>query len=235
METKKNPDKDLRNKSLLFLQIGLVIMLFISWRAIEWKTYDREEIDVGVVDLDMLDEEDVPITEMQNQPPPPPPPPPAPEVIEVVEDDSEVEEEVIESTETTEMEIVEVEEIEEVEEEIGDVPFALIQQVPIFPGCENASDKKKCMSEKINKYVNKKFDTGLGSELGLSGRNRVSVQFKIDKNGDVVNVRARGPHPRLEQEAVRVIKGLPKMKPGEQRGQKVGVLYGLPINFVIQD
>lgn len=235
METKKNPDKDLRNKSLLFFQIGLALMLLISWRAIEWKTYDRDDIDVGVVDLDMLDEEDVPITEMQNQPPPPPPPPPAPEVIEVVEDDSEVEEEVIESTETTEMEIVEVEEVEEVEEEIGDVPFELIQKVPIFPGCENAKDKKKCMSEKINKYVNKKFDTGLGSELGLSGRNRVSVQFKIDKNGDVVNVRARGPHPRLEQEAIKVIKALPKMKPGEQRGQKVGVLYGLPINFVIQD
>ncbi|RRO20270.1 energy transducer TonB [Flavobacteriaceae bacterium 14752] len=234
METKKNPKKDLRNRSLLFFQIGLVIMLFISWRAIEWKT-DKEEIDVGMVDLDMLEEEDVPITEMQNQPPPPPPPPPAPEVIEVVEDDSEVEEEVIESTETTEMEIVEVEEVEEVEEEIADVPFALIQQVPIFPGCENAKDKKKCMSEKITKHVNKKFDTGLGAELGLSGRNRVSVQFKIDKNGDIVNVRARGPHPRLEQEAVRVIKALPKMTPGEQRGQKVGVLYGLPINFVVQD
>ena len=235
METKKNPDKDLRNKSLLFFQIGLVIMLLISWQAIEWKTYDKQDIEVGVVDLDMLEEEDVPITEMQNQPPPPPPPPPAPEVIEVVEDDSEVEEEVIESTENEEMEIVEVEEVEEVEEEIGDVPFALIQQVPIYPGCEDAEDKKKCMSEKITKHVNKKFDTGLGSELGLSGRNRVSVQFKIDKNGDIVNVRARGPHPRLEQEAVKVVKSLPKMTPGEQRGQKVGVLYGLPINFVVQD
>lgn len=235
METKKNPKKDLRNKSLLFFQIGLALMLLISLIAIEWKTYDKEDIDVGVVDLDMLDEEDVPITEMQNKPPPPPPPPPAPEVIEVVEDDSEVEEEVIESTETTEEEIVEVEEVEEVEEEIGDVPFALIQQVPIYPGCENADDKKKCMSEKITKHVNRKFDTGLGAELGLSGRNRVSVQFKINKNGDIVNVRARGPHPRLEREAVNVIKALPKMKPGEQRGQKVGVLYGLPINFVVQD
>jgi protein TonB len=235
METKKNPDKDLSRKSLLFFQIGLILMLVISWRAIEWKTYDKDDIDVGVVDLDMLEEEDVPITEMQNQPPPPPPPPPAPEIIEVVEDEAEVEEEVIQSTETTEMEIVEVEEVEEVEEVIEDVPFALIQQVPIFPGCENAKDQKACMNEKINKFVNKKFDTGLGNELGLSGRNRVSVQFKIDKNGDIVNVRARGPHPRLEQEAIRVIKALPKMIPGEQRGQKVGVLYGLPINFVIQD
>ncbi len=235
METKKNPDKDLSKKSLLFFQIGLALMLFISWQAIEWKTYDKDDIDVGVVDLDMLEEEDVPITEMQNQPPPPPPPPPAPEIIEVVEDEAEVEEEVIQSTETTEMEIVEVEEVEEVEEVIEDVPFALIQQVPIFPGCENAKDQKACMNEKINKFVNKKFDTGLGNELGLSGRNRVSVQFKIDKNGDITNVMARGPHPRLEQEAIRVIKALPKMIPGEQRGQKVGVLYGLPINFVIQD
>lgn len=235
METKKNPKKDLRNKSLLFFQIGLALMLFISLMAINWKTYDKEAIDIGVVDLDMLDEEDMPITEMQNKPPPPPPPPPAPEVIEVIEDDSEVEEEVIESTETSEEEIVEVEEVQEVEEEIGDVPFALIQQVPIYPGCENAKDKKQCMSDKITQHVNKKFDTGLGAELGLSGRNRVSVQFKIDKNGDIVDVRARGPHPRLEREAVNVIKALPKMKPGEQRGQKVGVLYGLPINFVIQD
>ncbi|QTY26950.1 energy transducer TonB [Flavobacterium sp. CS20] len=236
METKKNPDKDLRNKSLLFFQIGLALMLLISWRAIEWKTYDKEDIDLGVVNLDMLEEEDVPITEMQNKPPPPPPPPPpAPEVIEVIEDDSEIEEEVIESTETTEMEVVEVEDVQEVEEEIGDVPFAIIQQVPIFPGCENAKDKKKCMNEKISKYVDKNFDRSLGSELGLTGRNRVSVQFKIDKNGDVVDVKARGPHPRLEQEAIRVIKGLPKMIPGEQRGQKVGVLYGLPINFFVQE
>jgi len=150
---------------------------------IEWKTYDNDDIDTGIVNFDMLDEEDVPITEIQKTPPPPPPPPPAPEVIEVVEDDEDVEEVVIESTETDQNEVVEVEDVEEVEEEIGDVPFAIIESVPIFPGCEglNTNDeRKKCMSQKITAIVTKNFDTGLAADLGLSGINRVYVQFKIE-------------------------------------------------------
>ena len=162
------------------------------------------------------------------------------EVIEVVEDEEEVEETIIESTETNQNEeIVEIEEIEEVEEEeIADVPFAVIENVPIYPGCENAGDnnaKKKCMSDKIAQFVNKKFDTDLASDLGLEGRQRISVQFKIDKNGNVTNVRARAPHPRLEQEAVEVVKSLPKMTPGKQRGKAVGVLYALPILFQVEN
>ena len=239
MEPKKNPKKDLSRRSLLFFQIGLVVVLLITYGMIEWKTYDRDAIDTGVVDLDMLDEEDVPITEIQKTPPPPPPPPPpAPEVIEVVEDDEDVEEVVIESTETDQDEVVEVEEVEEVEEEIGDVPFAVIESVPIFPGCEglnNNEERKQCMSKKISQFVNKNFDTGLAADLGLSGVNRVYVQFKIDKKGNIVNVAARAPHPRLKSEGERVIKKLPKMKPGQQRGQNVGVLYSLPITFQVQD
>ena len=60
----------------LFLQLGLILVLFITWQAIEWKTYDREAIDTGQLNLDDLDDEEIPITEIQNQPPPPPPPPP---------------------------------------------------------------------------------------------------------------------------------------------------------------
>lgn len=238
MEPKKNPKKDLSRRSLLFFQIGLVVVLGITLMMIEWKTYDKDAIDTGIVDLNMLEEEDVPITEIQKTPPPPPPPPPAPEVIEVVEDDEEVEEVVIESTETDQNEVVEVEEVEEVEEEIGDVPFAVIESVPIFPGCEglnNNEERKQCMSQKISQFVNNNFDTGLAADLGLSGINRVYVQFKIDKTGNIVNVAARAPHPRLQSEGERVIKKLPKMKPGQQRGQNVGVLYSLPITFQVQD
>ncbi|WP_127845617.1 energy transducer TonB [Psychroflexus aestuariivivens] len=238
MEPKKNPKKDLNKKSFLFFQIGLALMLGVSLIMIEWKTYDKEAIDTGTVNLNLLDEEDVPITEMQKTPPPPPPPPPAPEVIEVVEDDSDVEEVEIESTETTQEEVIEVEEVEEVEEEIGDVPFSVIESVPVFPGCEQYDtndERKKCMSQKISKFVNDNFNKDLGSDLGLSGINRVYVQFKINKNGEIVNVRARAPHPRLQTEGERVIKKLPKMKPGKQRGQSVGVLYSLPITFQVQD
>ena len=240
MEPKKNPKADLNRNRTLYLQLGLILVLLITWQAIEWKTYDPEAVDIGQLNMDELDEEDVPITEMQNTPPPPPPPPPAPEVIEVVEDEEEVEEDEIESTETSLEDIVEVEEVVEApeEEEVADVPFAVIEDVPIFPGCENLKDneeRKACMSEKVMKFVQKEFDTDLGSELGLSGITRVIVQFKIDKQGKITDVRARAPHPRLEQEAARVVNKLPKMQPGKQRGKPVGVVYSLPITFQIQD
>ncbi|MDT0643362.1 energy transducer TonB [Zunongwangia sp. F363] len=240
MEPKKNPKADLGRRSVLFLQLGLILVLFITWQAIEWKTYDREDIDIGQVNMDALDDEEVPITEIQNTPPPPPPPPPAPEIIEVVEDEEEVEEDEIQSTETSLDEIVEVEEVVEapVEEEIDDVPFAVIEDVPIFPGCEGLSNndqRKQCMSEKISQFVNRNFDKDLGGELGLSGINRVIVQFKIDKNGKITEIRSRAPHPRLEQEAARVIGKLPSMQPGKQRGKAVGVMYSLPIVFQVQD
>ncbi len=241
MEPKKNPKADLTRRSTLFLQLGLILVLLITWRSIEHKTYDRTAVDIGQVNLDELEEEDVPITQDLSTPPPPPPPPPAPEIIDVVEDEEEVEETIIESTETSqEEEIVEVEEVEDVEEEeeIADVPFTVIENVPVFPGCESAGGnnaKKKCMSDKVKKFINRKFNTELGSELGLSGINRIYVRFKIDKNGDIVGVQARGPHPRLEKEAQRVVKLLPKMKPGKQRGKNVGVLYSLPIVFQVQD
>ena len=160
-------------------------------------------------------------------------------LIEIVEDEEEVEETVIESTEVDqETEIVEVEEVEveEVEEDI-DVPFSVIENVPIFPGCEkgNNSAKRDCMSKKIAQFVNKKFNTELASDLGLSGRQRINVIFKIDKTGNVVGIRARAPHPGLEKEATRVIGLLPKMKPGKQRGKPVNVPYSLPIIFQVQD
>ncbi|WP_310994239.1 energy transducer TonB [Aequorivita marina] len=240
MEPKKNPKADVGRRSMLFFQLGMILMLLLAWQAIEWKTYDKSDSNFGKLDLGDELEEEIPITEQFTPPPPPPPPPPAPEVIDVIDDEEDVEETIIESTETKQDEkIVEVKEIEEevVEEEIADVPFAVIENVPVYPGCEkergNAA-KKKCMSSKISRFINKKFDTNLASDLGLEGRQRIAVQFKIDKNGKVVNVRARAPHPRLEKEALNVVSSLPDMTPGKQRGKAVGVLYSLPIVFDIQ-
>ncbi len=118
------------------------------------------------------------------------------------------------------------------------VPFAVIDQVPVFPGCEDLGSneaQKKCMSDKITDYVNKNFNTGLGKELKLSGTNRIIVQFKIDKNGNIADARARAPHPALEEEALRVINGIPQMKPGKQDGEEVGVMYSLPIVFQVSE
>ena len=116
-----------------------------------------------------------------------------------------------------------------------EVPFAAVDQVPIYPGCEDAEDQKACMVEKITKHVATNFDISLSKNLGLeSGKKRVYVQFKIDKTGKVVDVKARGPHTDLEEEAVRVVSSLPAMIPGEQNGKKVGVKYTLPISLIVK-
>ena len=215
MESKKNPKADVSRNGSIYFAVGLALMLFLTYSTLNWKTYDKSDIDIGKLNLDDELDEEIPIIEQVIPPPPPPPPPAAPEVIEVVEDEEEVEETVIESTETDQEEEIEVEEIE-IEEVVEDVevPFAVIENVPEYPGCERGSnaEKRKCMSDKIAKFVQRKFNTDLAGDLGLSGRQRISVIFKIDKNGNVVGVRSRAPHPRLEKEAARVINMLPKMK-----------------------
>ncbi len=239
MEPKKNPKADVSRNGSLYFAIGLALMLFVTYSAINYKSYDKDAVDIGQLNLDEELDEEIPITEQIQTPPPPPPPPAAPEVIEVVEDEEEIEETVIESTETDqEEEIVEIEEVEvEEEEEDIEVPFAVIENVPVFPGCESGNNdaKKACMSDKISKFINKKFNTDLAGDLGLSGMQRIIVAFKIDKNGNIISVRARAPHPKLAQEAERVVKLLPKMKPGKQRGKAVIVPYSLPIRFQVLD
>ena len=237
MQIKKNPSADVGRNSSLYFAIGLALTVFLSYGAINYKVYDKSDLDLDKVSMDALDEEEVPVTEQVVPPPPPPPPPPAPEVIEIVEDEEEVEETVIESTETDQEEEIDIEDIEVDEYEDVEVPFAVIENVPVFPGCDKGNNewKRKCMSEKIAKFVQKKFNTELAGDLGLSGRQRISVIFRIDTQGNVVGVRARAPHPRLEKEAVRVINLLPKMKPGRQRGRAVTVPYSLPIIFQVQD
>ncbi|CAA0153525.1 energy transducer TonB [Tenacibaculum maritimum] len=240
MEIKKNPKSNLENYSKLFMQLGLVLALFVTYVSIENKTYDKEYADLGAADMASSIEEETLIIQQQPEPPKQnTPPPPAPEKIEVVEDEKEVEETIIESTETDESEAVEVEEIVEAEEEeevVEDVPFSIIEEVPVFPGCTGTkAQKKDCLNKKMRKHVQRYFDAELANELGLSsGKKRIYVQFKIDKDGSITSINARAPHPRLKKEAIRIAKKLPKMKPGRQRGKPVRVGYTLPITFNVE-
>ena len=236
MQLKKNPKADLTKNSSLYFAIGLAVVLLISWRAIEWKTYERTGYGYESLNVEDEDDEEVPITEQIKTPPPPPPPPPAPEVIEIVEDEEEVEETVIESTETDQEEIVEVDDIE-VEDDFDDVdvPFAVIEDVPIYPGCEKVpkSQLRTCFQDKINKHIRKNFRyPEIAQEMGIQGR--VYVQFVIAKDGSITSVRMRGPDKNLEKEAARIISKLPKMTPGKQRGRAVRVPFSIPITFRLQ-
>ena len=208
--------------------------MFFVWRSLEWKNYDEgANYDISLNVEDQLDEE-VPMTE-QLKTPPPPPPPAAPEVIEVVEDEEEVEETIIESTETSQdEEVIEIEEVEveEMDEDIS-VPFAVIEDVPVFPGCEGASDKKACFQEQMQKHIRKHFRyPEIAQEMGVQGR--VNVMFVIQKDGSIGGIRMRGPDKNLEAEALRIIELLPNMSPGRQRGRPVKVPFSIPITFRLQ-
>ena len=140
----------------------------------------------------------------------------------------------IESTETNEEEIVEIAEVEEEEEDV-DVPFAVIEDVPIFPGCEGVakSERRNCFQEKMNKHIVRNFRyPEIAQEMGIQGR--VYVNFIISKEGSITNIRMRGPDKNLEKEAERIISKLPQMTPGKHRGRAVRVPFSIPITFRLQ-
>jgi protein TonB len=175
MEIKKNPRVDLNRNSALYFVIGLCLMLFVSWRLIELKTYEKEQFDYESILVEQDEEEEIPLTEQIKTPPPPPPPPvQAPTEIEIVEDEEEVEETIIESTETDRDEIIEVEDVViEEEEEIIDVPFAVIEDVPVFPGCEDVEKNqlRNCFQEQMNKHIKRNFRyPEIAQEMGIKGR-----------------------------------------------------------------
>ena len=111
-----------------------------------------------------------------------------------------------------------------------------VEKVPIFPGCESAknnAERMACMSEKLTKLIQKKFNTYLAQDLGLSGIQRIQVQFKIDDAGHVTDIKTRSPYSELANEAERVVSKIPVMKPAIQNNTPVSVVYQLPIAFQV--
>lgn len=239
MLSKKNPNVDVGRNSSLYFAVGLNVMLFLTWFGLEYKTYNKTTYANDLVVMETEFEEEIPVIDL-NTPPPPPPPAAVTETITIVEDAKEVEESVIESTEidlydAIEERVVAVEDVsvEEVEEDI-EVPFAVIENVPIFPGCEKGTEaeKKACFQRKIQEHIQKNFQyPAMAAELGIHGK--VFVVFTINKNGVTSNLKTRGPDKILEQEAIRIMNSLPKMVPGKQRGRAVNVPYSIPINFIL--
>ncbi|AKA35351.1 M56 family metallopeptidase [Flagellimonas lutaonensis] len=113
------------------------------------------------------------------------------------------------------------------------IPFAVIDEVPIFPGCEDAADQKDCFMEKIQNHIRKHFNyPKQAQEQGIQGR--VNVVFTISEDGSITNIRKRGPHPLLEAEVERIIKRLPQMQPGKHKGESVKVPFSIPVTFKLQ-
>lgn len=224
MEPKKYKKADLEGRKTYFFEVGLIISLLVVFAAFEYKTYDKQTIDLVQRTVDDIPEEIIPITE--HKPPPPPPPPPKQVTqIKIVEDDVEVEDEIeidVEADDETEVEeYIPVEEEEEIEElQI----FTVVESMPEFPG--GAGELYKYLGNSI-KYP------PLAKESGIQGR--VFVNFVVEPNGNISNVKVlRGIGGGCDEEAIRVVKAMPTWKPGKQRGKAVRVSYNLPIKFTLQ-
>ena len=224
MEQKKKAKVNLENYKGIFLLIGLVISLAATLAAFEWTTQEKGTEGLGQMQDVNFEDEQIPITRQERpKQQQPPQQTQIAQIVEVVKDDVEIDNEMetmdMEADMETEIEVVEVEEEEE-EEEV----FFIVEEMPEFPGGELAL--RKYVAENI-RYPN------AARENDIQGK--VYVRFVVNKNGSVGDVTIlRGVDPLLDKEAIRVIKSLPKWKPGMQRGKAVKVYYTMPINFQLQ-
>ena len=226
MQIKKSQKASVEDKKLTYLLMGFVLVLSICYVALEWT--EKEVTKYEITDTDFLIEDEIEIQQTSQDVTPPPPPPPVQEVevLNVVEDNVETQHVEITSEETKEEVVIAppVEEVKPVEEE-EEVVFVVVETMPEFPGGQAALFKY--LSENVKYPV-------IAQENGIQGR--VICQFVVNKDGSIVDVEVvrSGGDASLDKEAVRVIKSMPKWKPGKQRGKAVRVKYTVPVNFKLQ-
>ena len=246
MEVKKNPNVDPKRNSTLYFQIGLVAVLLLTYVGIELKSEDPRPEKVELVIENNFVDEDIAIITMPPSQKLPPPPPPAPVEIKVVDNKVEIKETKIEKVEDNQQ--TEQKETKSAasygdegssgDDDIPDeLPFAVIEQVPLFPGCENEPKSRQfdCFQEQMQKHIKKNFNyPDRAMEDGTQGR--INVEYIIGTDGKVVVQRVKGPKGTelLEKEAKRIIEKLPQLKPGKQRNKPVKVRHVVPITFKLQ-
>jgi len=226
MKPLKTSKADLENKKFLFTEIGLIITLIILLLAFGWKSSDRNYSSSETRDFVEIQEEMVPITEQKIKLLPPPPSNTA-VTIKIVEDDIDVEDDIVidaEANQETEIEEYipyESQELEE-EEDIGEEPiFVVVESMPTFP--DGMNNLMRYLSDNI-KYPSQ------AREMGIQGK--VFLSFVVEKDGSVTDVTLlRGIGGGCDEEAIRVVKNMPKWIPGKQRNIPVRVRFNLPVNF----
>lgn len=224
METKKSNRANLEKRRLMFTQIGLIVSLALAWMVFETKSYGKQEIRTFDGTTETIPDDLVPVTIQEK--PQPIEKPKVVNMITVVDNNEEIESEIdidvnVEEDEPIEPTIP----IDIIEDEIvEEVPFIIVENMPTFPGGE------KKMLEYVAKNV--KYPQ-LAKEVGTQGR--VFVSFVVEKDGSITNVTIlRGIGSGCDEEAIRVVKSMPKWNPGLQCGRAVRVSCNLPINFKLQ-
>lgn len=240
MQIKKYPHKNLNKHRIIYFQIGLCVVLILLLISVEWKSYskpiDKDEVKYQEVVFEEMPEIKIPEIKpekisLETKPK---------EIVDPItpdEKDSFIEDPVIEEHKIKfdpDKVLINIKPTEP--EPIEEVSWISVEDVPIFPGCEvfkDNNERRSCMQDKLANFIGKHFDTQLAS--GLNGKHVIYTKFKVSHTGEIIFMGARNPNPELAKEAERVIKKLPKMIPGKQRDKPVDVLFGLPINFNVDN
>lgn len=223
MEPKKNPKVDLRRYSGLFLEIGLVVAISLVLFALNYSTNKRNTIVFAKLETVVAEEGIIPITRQQTTTPPPETPKVA-EVIDIVEDDFDIDDDVdiedIEPDQETEIIVVKMRDEEEDDDEV----FMIVEEIPEFPGGEDALRKYLIENTKYPKNARKNKISGT-----------VNVLFVIDENGEIGDVLvSNSVDPTLDKEAIRVVKNMPNWIPGKIRGKPVKSVQPLWFDFALR-
>lgn len=226
MELKKSEKADLEKKRGVFFQLGLIFTMAVVLIAFEWKSFDLKDTEIYSNRKAVSEVEELTQITLQNIPPPPPPPPAPSIVLNIVENTADISNEIsidAEADESTQVEeykgtvVLQEEEKEVDEQEI----FLIVESSPSFPGGEMA--RMKFLQDNIRYPL-------MAKESGIQGT--VHLTFVIERDGSVTDVKLlRGIGGGCDEEAIRVVKNMPRWEPGKQRGKPVRVQFNLPIKF----
>jgi len=226
MISKKAEKADLEKYRGLFLKIGYIVALGVILLAFEWTSSAEKVESLGKVQDVNAEEEIIPITRQDIAPPPPPPQQQqVADILNMAEDDADIDEEAdvadMESDESTQ---IDIQELPEDNTDKAEEVFFVVEDMPKFPGGDLAL--KRWIANHV-KYP------AVARENDIQGK--VFVRFVVTSSGKVDKVQiVRGVDPLLDAESIRVVKALPRWKPGYQRNKPVSVWYTVPINFKLQ-
>ncbi|MCR4828539.1 MAG: energy transducer TonB [Bacteroidales bacterium] len=231
MEAKKSPKADLENKKFIFGEIGAVLILSLVLVAFNIRSTDKKDsgpaMNLGFTEI----EEEVFNTEEDQPEPEPEPETPEPEVVtevEVVENDAELTHElgIVDASDDANKAQEEVKIEAPQEEDLGQEEeiFVFVEQEPEYPGGTDA----------LYKYLhdNLKYPD-IARDNNISGV--CYINFVVEKDGSISRaVIKRDIGGGCGAEALRVVKGMPKWKPGKQGGRAVRSEFMLPVEFILQ-
>jgi len=241
MEAKKSPRADLNRYASMFMWLALVLVMFVSWRLIELKNYTSEKYMADNIPNGMREDMEVqrvirrarpqPLRRLKHR---------LPAEIRKVDNRSEEEdtewipddEDIPDTTSIDQIETIQPDDEEVI------LPSEKVESLPVFPGCEKYRGQrqklKRCLERRLYRFIRQRFDTDILSEYDFPGRVAVYVQFTVDKQGHITQIKARSPYETLQAEAVRVLGRLPEMEPGRQNGHPVAVRFMFPIYLQIE-